>query len=119
MLDPSDFLKIATLIRKEKKFPESVRYRTAINRAYYGAFTISKIKLISLGKNFGNNDQIQEQVIENLKPHDAFLADQLFSLHEERIKSDYDMDIIFKENEVSLSIQKAKFIITEIENIKN
>ena len=118
MLKPNDFLRIATLIRKERKFPEYVRYRTAINRAYYAAFTASKIKLASLGKNFGNNDQIQEQVIENLKSYDAFLADQLFALHEDRIKSDYDENVVFQDKEASTSIQQARLIITEIDTIK-
>ena len=77
MFNPEEFLKITDTIRRQKKLQTSAGVRTALNRAYFAALVMAKIKLEDLGVFFSTNDEIHKQISDEVKKRDNILGDKL------------------------------------------
>jgi len=93
LFDPNLFLEIANNILTDKNYRDERGWRTAIGRAYYAAFLVTKKRLESLGNSFADVDRIHREVIQSLMQRNSGLANQLDQLREKRVAADYFMDL--------------------------
>lgn len=113
MFSPKDFVDLAEKLISERRFPDSAKTRTILNRAYYGAFLITKTRLEELGESFTSDEEIHKEVIHKLKEKDDNLADKLNNLYDDRMVSDYNL----KEEpgaDVRTNVGIAKFLVNKM-----
>jgi len=113
MFTPKDFVDIAEKLIKEKGFPNDAKTRTILNRAYYGAFLITKTRLEELGESFSNEKEIHMAVIKKLKEKDDNLGDKLNSLYDDRMASDYNLNDEPEAN-IHTNVGIARFLVSKM-----
>jgi len=112
MFNPEEFLKITDTIRRQKKLQTSAGVRTALNRAYFAALVMAKIKLEDLGVFFSTNDEIHKQISDEVKKRDNILGDKLEQLYDNRWDSDFDLNFIADKSLISPASATAKSFIS-------
>lgn len=89
-----DFLVVAGKIAATYSDPASCR--TAISRAYYGAFHLAKSYLAKIGitppRNANTHVFIQHRLAGSGVPDVALIASLLADLHEDRLHADYSLE---------------------------
>lgn len=117
MFDPSKFLEFARKLLKEgDKFDEGAKDRTIINRSYFSSLLLTKIKLNTPVDPFPTDDKIHQVVVDRLRDKDKNLGNLLFTLHENRLKADLDLDYAAS-REVNDSIGLAGYLEDQIKNL--
>ena len=110
---PTDFLKIADDLLKDKNYDHPAGYRTVIGRAYYGCFLYTRDSLglqtwqPRKGKKRG---EIHKVVIGTLKSRDSMKGDCLSKLRRKRNDSDYNLDLEVGKVDAIYAIKLAKRI---------
>jgi len=117
MFNPEEFLKITDIVRRQNKFQTPAGVRTALNRAYFAALVMAKIKLEELGVTFSTNDEIHKQISDEVKKRDNILGDKLEHLYEYRWDSDFDLNFIADKSLISPVSAAAKSFISRAKSI--
>src|SRR5487761_1113112 len=122
MMDPRDFISIAIRLSNSQNEAD---LRSAISRAYYGAFHLAKQFLQDCGLRISRKEldasQIHRKVryclSESHNTEAMFAADKLKSLREQRNEADYDLDstIFGKTGNVSLRVRAALEIVEALQ----
>ncbi len=118
VFDPSEFHVLAQKLISDSSYDQSSRLRTAISRAYYSAFLISKEKLESLrGKPYTKveNETIHKTVIEGLAKYNSDWKYLLFNYRNKRNEADYDLSAYFTEQTAKEFAQKCIDFIAYIQ----
>jgi len=114
--DPRLFHNIAINLKNNKDIDQEGRYRTSVGRAYYAAFLITRNRLKLKGKSFDKNKQ-HKDVREYLKVlNQEYLASQLKTLFDYRVKADYKLNERFNHDLCKKCIIISQEIINSIEN---
>jgi uncharacterized protein (UPF0332 family) len=89
-----DFIAVAGKLAAT--FTDAASCRTAISRAYYGAFHMSKTFLADLGikppRNANVHVFVQHRLSNSGHEQAAMIGSLVADLHDERIHADYDLD---------------------------
>jgi uncharacterized protein (UPF0332 family) len=90
--NPRRFLEIARRLLKDSNYESKGRTRTAIGRAYYAAFLLSKQKLERASGPFRNVHKLHESVIERFMEIGRYdIGNRLSELFDYRVDADYYM----------------------------
>lgn len=111
--NPTDFLKIADSLLKDKKYDNAAVYRTVIGRAYYGCFLYTRNNLGLQNwqpRKGGKKGDIHYIVIMTLKSKDQKKGDFLWSLRNKRNKADYDLNLAINKNDAIYALTLARKI---------
>jgi len=94
-MDPAAFIALAGKLAAAPASDEA-SYRTAVSRAYYGAFHIARLFLVELGfKPVGNTNVhafVRHYLAGSNQPDACTAASQLADLQSARNRADYDLD---------------------------
>jgi len=104
-----NFYEIADKLFINNQTNEEMSFRCSINRAYYGAFHISK-KYLKLP-----DETTHRNVINLLTRRMNFLGNLLNSLYNSRWESDYDLKCDINKIDAEKILKNANIIITELE----
>ena len=118
--DPRQFLEIAEdlLQDRRKGHNKEGRIRTAIGRAYYAAFLITKKKLQEIGYSFRRVERLHKDVIYRLmKDKHFFIGSKLNTLFDNRVDADYKMNAKITSKLGQSSIELAQDILRAIDKI--
>lgn len=116
MFDPSEFIEFAKkLLKVDGKFNEDAKNRTIISRTYFGTLLLTRNKLDKPEENLPSDNKIHEIVVNKLHAVDENLGDLLFTLHENRLKADLDLNYDSSKDVVD-SIGIADFLKGKLHN---
>ena len=99
--------------------PEA-RFRTAVSRAYYGAYHVA-VEVLGLGlrvpKNFAGHEIVCRELRQTNHPSAGLAADLIGDLRTERNKADYDLaEAKFKtQSNAKLSVETAHEAVAALE----
>lgn len=118
-MNPLDFHKLASSLIAQNGAAE---FRTAISRAYYGAFLFCCKKINGIGFNLPSDYTAHEQVKRYLNNCGDFqlqkVASQLLGLRQTRNKADYDLKCksVEIEKNANFTVKQAKRMIQIIDD---
>lgn len=122
-MDGNDFISLAGKLVATPAADESA-CRTAVSRAYYGAFHVARSFLIELGfQPLGNANVhafIQRYLNGSGNPDACRAASQLSHLHTARNKADYrlDDDEVGIRSNAMLAVERAHRVVSAVENCR-
>ena len=102
------FLKFADWLQKQDSCDDEIKYRSCVNRAYYGIFHITREFLLEKFL-LANRKANHHEVIERLKLEDEYLGSKLYNFFEERKEADYIISI-------DLSKKRAERLVRDMAN---
>ena len=116
--DPVDFLKIADELALR---PDEASHRTAISRAYYGAFLLTRERLLliipALVKYRLSPEIHRALVVELRRRGRRDIADRLRELRRMRNISDYDISTKVAQADARYAIELANIIISRVRGL--
>ncbi len=122
-MDPEKFLSLALTLKCTPGRPEF--YRTAISRAYYGAFNVGVQVMTSLGiqlsKGGGGHGDLRNCLGACGDPVCYKISNRLATLHARRIAADYDMasGVVETQNEAEIACLDAIAIVRDLKMVRD
>ena len=103
--------------------PTEAHYRSAVSRAYYGAFHIVRRLLEDVGVHLPKGEQVHAKAIYCLQDcgeqSAAEAAAYLEILRTERNRADYDLDrIAYKQREAEAQVRKAQHTVAALQQCR-
>ncbi len=114
-LSGSTFIDFTEWLQEQDSCKSEIGFRSCVNRAYYGAFHITKDYLI---KSFSiiNSEASHREIIKKLKREDEFLGNKLYMFFEERKDADYMLGKPLSQKKAERLVKDIKIFIKELEN---
>lgn len=116
--NPQEFLELAERLTNDSRYGLTSRTRTAIGRAYYAAFLLTKKRLEELGMSFRDVDRLHQQVITGLNEKNSGLANRLNTLREHRVDADYEMRASMDINLAKKCVSISQYVIHSLSQTK-
>lgn len=105
------FLEFTEWLQKQTSCNSEICYRCSINRAYYGAFHITKDFLIM------DEKSNHRDVIQKLKSKDEYLGNKLYDFFEERKNADYRLDYNFRRAKADRLVSDMQEFLEELKKM--
>ncbi|VVB70821.1 Uncharacterised protein [uncultured archaeon] len=102
------FLEFTEWLQRQTSCESEICSRCSINRAYYGAFHITKDFLI-MDEKSGHRDVIRE-----LKSRNEYLGNRLYDFFEERKDADYRLRYNFRRAKADRLVSEIKEFLEEL-----
>lgn len=122
-MDGKDFIALAGKLAAAAAADEAT-YRTAVSRAYYGAFHVARSFLVELGFEPMRNANVHAYVRRHLSGSgnaDAVLASELLDdLQSARNRADYRLDDpqVGTRDHAMLIVERAHLVVTAVESCR-
>ena len=104
--------------------PTEAHYRSAVSRAYYGAFHIARRLLEDVGVHLPRGEQVHAKAIYCLQDcgeqSAAEAAAYLEILRTERNRADYDLDrTVYQQRVAEAQVRKAQYIVAALQQCRS
>ena len=102
------FLRFVDWLQEQESCKSEIKTRSLVNRAYYGAFHITK--------NFLSMDERADhrEVINQLKTRSLYLGDRLYYFFEKRKDADYKLHYQFKPGSANRMVSEIKEFLKDL-----
>lgn len=112
-MNPREFIKLGQQIYKDNNYSEEPRFRTAINRIYFGVIHLLK-NLKQLG--LIDIERYHYEIVQKLKDKDIVLGTQVANLKKYREVADYYLNKEINKSEINQFLLFFERIIETLEN---
>lgn len=117
--NPEEYLEVAKEILNKRAYNNNQIYiRTAIGRAYYASFLVTREKLKSLGISVEEVVRTHEDIIDKIRNKDYGTGDLLDELREDRVKADYKLNEKITPHQGNRCIKTSETIIKRVKDLK-
>jgi uncharacterized protein (UPF0332 family) len=104
--------------------PTESHYRSAVSRAYYGAFHVARRLLEDVGVHLPKGEQVHAKATYCLQDCGEQVAgeaaDDLETLRNERNRADYDLDrIVYQQRVAEMQVRKAQQIAAKLQQCRS
>jgi uncharacterized protein (UPF0332 family) len=99
-------------------------HRSAVSRAYYGAFHVARRVLEELGVRLPKGEQVHAKAVYCLQDcgdaNSAEAANELVALRSERNRADYDLErLVYRKREAATQVTKARTIVMILDQCRS
>jgi len=102
------FLIFTDWLQEQESCKSEIKSRSLANRAYYGAFHITK-NFLAMDERADHRD-----VIDQLKTRSLYLGDRLYDFFEKRKEADYKLHYQFKPGKADRMVSEIKEFLKDL-----
>jgi uncharacterized protein (UPF0332 family) len=116
--------KFLTLAAELASGATEAHYRSAVSRAYYGAFHVARRLLEDVGVHLPKGEQVHAKATYCLQDYGEAnageAADDLETLRNERNRADYDLDrTVYQQRVAETEVKKAQQIVAALQQCRS